>query len=176
MEKQIIIGSRAFFEDMPDFAPKDTDTLVWVADPKGFTHYRQTAISGQHIIEWRAMPKDELLAHAMREKADGLEFGKFIVPEFADLVELTIDDLKRLRDHYADRIDANHRYQLVICEAYIANNAFMLTDEQREKTYAIYSQARKDDRKAQEERDAQILAEQETDTGESDTEVGKAAE
>ena len=31
-------------------------------------------------------------------------------------------------------------------------------------------------RKAQEERDAQILAEQEADTGESDTEVGKATE
>lgn len=31
-------------------------------------------------------------------------------------------------------------------------------------------------RKAQEQRDAQILAEQETDTGESDTKVGKATE
>lgn len=159
MDKQIIIGSRAFFEDMPEFAPKDTDTLVWVSDPKGFTHYRQTAISGQHIIEWRAMPKDELLAYAMREKADGLEFGKFIVPEFADLVELTIDDLKRLRDHYADRIDANHCYQLVICDAYLDNGAFTLTDEQRETAYQAYLNERKS-QAADEERDAQILAEQ----------------
>lgn len=143
MDKQMMIGSRAFFDGMPEFAPKDTDTFVWVADPKGFTHYRQTAISGQHIIEWRAMPKDELLKYSMRDKANGLEFGKFIVPEFADLVGLTIDDLKRLRDHYADRIDANHRYQLVICEAYLDNGAFTLTDEQRETAYQAYRNERK---------------------------------
>lgn len=145
MEKQIIIGSRAFFEGMPEFTPKDTDTLVWVADPKGFTNYRQTSISGQHIIEWRAMPKSELLAYSMREKANGLEFGKFIVTEFAELIGLTIDDLKQLRDYYVKKIDDKQRYQLAICDAYIANNAFTLTDEQREKAYAIYSQARKDD-------------------------------
>ena len=145
MDKQIIIGSRAFFEGMPEFAPKDTDTLVWVADPNGFKHYRQTSISGQHIIEWRAMPKDDLLAHAMRDKANGLEFGKFLVPEFVELVGLTIDDLKRLRAYYADRIDDEHRYQLAICDAYIANNAFTLTDAQRDEAYAMYSQARKDD-------------------------------
>lgn len=175
MKKTIIIGSRAFFDGMPEFAPKDTDTLVWVSDPKGFTNYRQTAISGQHIIEWRAMPKDELLAYAMREKADGLEFGKFIVPEFADLVELTIDDLKRLRDHYADRIDANHRYQLVICDAYLDNGAFALTDEQRETAYQAYLKERKS-QAADEERDAQIIAEQEAEIGESDTEVKGVAE
>lgn len=145
MDKKIIIGSRAFFEGMPEFTPKDTDTLVWVADPKGFTNYRQTSISGQHIIEWRAMPKDELLAYSMRDKANGLEFGKFLVTEFAELVELTIDDLKRLRAYYAEKIDDKHRYQLAICDAYIANNAFTLTDEQREEAYAIYTQARKDD-------------------------------
>lgn len=162
MDKKIIIGSRAFFQDMPEFTPKDTDTLVWVADPKGFTNYRQTSISGQHIIEWRAMPKDDLLAHAMRDKANGLEFGKFIVAEFAELVGLTIDDLKRLRDYYAEKIDANHRYQLVISEAYIDNGAFTLTDDQRETAYQAYLNERKS-QAADEERDAQILAEQETE-------------
>lgn len=145
MDRHIIIGSRAFFEGMPEFTSKDTNTLVWVADPKGFTNYRQTSISGQHIIEWRAMPKDDLLAHAMRDKANGLEFGKFIVTEFTELIGLTIDDLKRLRDYYVKKIDDKQRYQLSICDAYIANNAFTLTDEQREEAYAIYLQARKDD-------------------------------
>ena len=151
MDKQIIIGSRAFFEGMPEFTPKDTDTLVWVSDPKGFTHYRQTAISGQHIIEWRAMPKSELLAYSMRDKANGLEFGKFIVTDFAELIGLTIDDLKRLRDYYVKKIDDKYQYQLAICDAYIANNAFTLTDEQREKAYAIYTQARKEDMEEAEE-------------------------
>lgn len=145
MDKKIIIGSRAFFDGMPEFTSKDTNTLVWTSNPKGFTNYRQTSISGQHIIEWRAMPKSELLAHATRDKANGLEFGKFIVPEFAELVGLTIDDLKRLRDYYANKINDKQRYQLAICDAYIVNNAFTLTDEQREEAYAIYVQARKED-------------------------------
>lgn len=145
MDRNIIIGSRAFFEDMPDFAPKDTDTLVWVADPKGFTHYRQTSISGQCTVEYRAMTKDEIINFALRDKANGLEFGKFIVNDFAELIGLTIDDLKRLRDYYVKKIDDKLNYQLAICDAYIANNAFTLTDAQREEAYAIYVQARKED-------------------------------
>lgn len=176
MDRQIIIGSRAFFEGMPEFTSKDTNTLVWSSDPKGFTNYRQTSISGQCIVEYRAMTKDEIIKFALRDKANGLEFGKFIVTEFAELIGLTIDDLKQLRDYYVKKIDDKQRYQLAICDAYIANNAFTLTDEQREEAYAIYSQARKDDRKAQEERDAQILAEQEAETGESDTDVKEVAE
>ena len=145
MDRHIIIGSRAFFEGMSEFTSKDTNTLVWSSDPKGFTNYKQTSISGQCIVEYRAMTKDEIIKFALRDKANGLEFGKFIVTEFAELIGLTIDDLKRLRDYYVKKIDDKQRYQLAICDAYIANNAFTLTDEQREEAYAIYSQARKDD-------------------------------
>ena len=145
MDKQIIVGSKAFFEGMPDFNPKDTDTLVWVTEPNGFHYYRQTTISGHYTIEWRAMSKDELIAHAMRDKAIGLEFGKFLVPEFIDLIGLTLEDLKQLRSHFADRIDAKHRYQLAICEAYLQNGAFTLTDEQRETAFQAYQDERKTD-------------------------------
>ena len=145
MDRHIIIGSRAFFEGMSEFTSKDTNTLVWSSDPKRFTNYRQSSISSKCTVEYRAMTKDEIIKFAMRDKANGLEFGKFIVTEFAELIGLTIDDLKRLRAYYAEKIDDKQRYQLAICDAYIANNAFTLTDEQREKSYAIYSQARKED-------------------------------
>ena len=142
MDKRIIVGSRAFFEGMPDFAPKDTDVLVWVEKPNGFKDYRQTHVSGRCTIEWRAMSKAELLQHAKRETACGLEFGKFLVPVFAELVGLTIADLKELRNAFRGKIDAKHEYQLLIYSAYEDNDAFTMTDEQIEKAYALYKDAR----------------------------------
>ena len=142
MDKRIIVGSRAFFEGMPDFAPKDTDVLVWVEKPNGFKDYRQTHVSGRCTIEWRAMSKAELLQHAKRDKACGLEFGKFLVPEFAEMVGLTIADLKEVEPYLEQKIDAKHEYQLLIYSAYVDNDAFTMTDEQSAKAYALYQDTR----------------------------------
>lgn len=145
MKKRIQVGSKAFFEGMPDFQPKDTDVLIWDDEPKGYKDYRQTSMSGRCTIEWRAMSKEELLEHAKREKASGLEFGKFLVPDFAELVGLTIADLKALRNAFRGKIDAKHEYQLLIYSAYEDNNAFTMTEEQRAKAYQLYRDARNTD-------------------------------
>ena len=142
MEKRIVIGSRAFFEGMPDFQSKDKDILVLTDKPNGFTHYRQLSMSGRCTIEWARKPKDEFLAYAMREKADGLEFGKFLVPEFAEELGLMIADLAMLYSHFRERINDKHKYQYSIYNAYIANNAFVLSDEQRAIAYDAYKAER----------------------------------
>lgn len=143
MEKKITIGSRAFFNGMPDFRPKDTDTLVLTDNPKGFTNYRQSSMSGRCVMEWVVKPKADFIAYALREKAGGLEFGKFIVPEVIEELGLTLDDLKTLYAHYKDRLDAQHDYQRIICKAYMDNGGFTLTDAQREEAYKSYQEARK---------------------------------
>ena len=143
MEKQILVGSKAFFEGKDNFTPKDTDTLVWTSEPKGFKNYRQTTISGRCTIEYREMSKDELLEFAMRDKANGLEFGKFLVPEFIQLIDMTIDDLKRLYAFYESRIDDVHEYQKIIYKSYIENNDFTLTPEQIDKAFESYLDKRK---------------------------------
>lgn len=143
MEKKITIGSRAFFNGMPDFRPKDTDTLVLTDNPKGFTNYRQSSMSGRCVMEWAVKPKGDFLSYALREKAGGLEFGKFIVPEVIEELRLTLDDLKVLYNHYDGRIDAKHEYQKIICEAYLHNGGFTLTDAQRKKAYKSYQESRK---------------------------------
>ncbi len=138
MEKRITIGSRAFFEGMPDFQSKDIDTLILTDTPKGFTNYRQSSMSGRCTIEWAAKPKEDFIAYALREKACGLEFGKFLVPEFATELGLTIEDITTLYDFYKSKIDQRHSYQHDIYNAYVKNNAFTLTDEQRLVAYEAY--------------------------------------
>ena len=133
-----MIGSRAFFERMPDFQSKDKDILILTDMPNGFTHYRQLSMSGRCTIEWARKSKEGFLTYAMRDKADGLEFGKFLVPDFAEELGLTIDDLSMLYSHFKERIDDKHKYQHAIYNAYIANNAFTLSDEQRAIAYNEY--------------------------------------
>lgn len=99
-------------------------------------------MSGRCTMEWVKKPKDEFLSFALREKACGLEFGKFLVAEFASELGLTIADLTMLYEHFKERIDEEHKYQHEIYKAYIENNGFYLTDKQREQAYKVYKAER----------------------------------
>ena len=142
MDKKFIVGSKAFFEGMEGFHSNDTNTLVLVDKPQGFEHYGQRSICGRSVYEWARKPKKDFIAYAKRDKASGLEYGKFIVPEFAEEIGLTIADLSDLYEFYKDKIDEKHSYQKTITEAYITNGAFSLTDEQRAEAYEVYKEAR----------------------------------
>ena len=54
----------------------------------------------------------------------------------------TIDDLKLFQSAF-DNIDERHKYEKVIYEPYIKNNAFVLTDEQRNEAYKLYKENKK---------------------------------
>lgn len=127
-----------FFSGMPDYQSKHTDTLVLTDTPIGFTHYRRSFADGHCTIALAKKPKNECIEYAMREKAGGLEFGKFLVPEFATELGLTIEDITTLYDFYKSKIDQRHSYQHDIYNAYVKNNAFTLTDEQRLVAYEAY--------------------------------------
>lgn len=141
MDKQFTVGSKAFFSGMPDFQSKDTDRLILTDTPKGYNHYRQSSMSGRCNFEWARKPKADFIAYAKREKAHGLEFGKFLVPEFASELGLTIAEFGDLYDFYKAKIDEAHSYQKVIAEAYIANGKFTITEEQLNKAYEAYQKA-----------------------------------
>ncbi len=142
MEKKFTIGSRAFFTGMPNFQSKDTDVLIWTDEPKGYEHYKQTSMGGRCTMEWAKKEKAEFLSFALRERACGLEFGKFLVTEFASELGLTIANLTMLYEHFKERIDEKHKYQHEIYKAYVENNGFYLTDKQREKAYKVYKKER----------------------------------
>ena len=66
-----------------------------------------------------------------------MEIGKFLVPEFIKEFKLSIDDLKRL-EPIIIKLDDKHKYEEVIYNSYIENNAFYLTDKQLKNAYEIY--------------------------------------
>ena len=68
--------------------------------------------------------------------------GKFLSPELAEYMNITIDDLKLFQSAF-DNIDKRHTYEKVIYESYIKNNAFVLTDEQRNEAYKLYKENKK---------------------------------
>lgn len=139
MKKEFIVGSRAFFSDMPMFHSDNTDIVVFTDTPDGFSHYIHSAISGRDTTTWVIKPKDDFIEYAMRDLANGLEFGKFLVPDVVEYLGITMGDLVKLHGHFENKIEA---YQELIYNAYITNGAFTLTDEQRDAAYKAYKEAR----------------------------------
>lgn len=70
-----------------------------------------------------------------------LKIGKFLVPEFNEYINFTINDLKVFEDSI-DKLDDRHKYQKIIYDAYIENNSFTITDQQIEKAYQEYKKYR----------------------------------
>ena len=125
----MIVGSRAFFEGMTGFSPKDIDILELVENPTSFKDVRQLKGKGKCVFQWRKMTSNEFIDVTLTRGLP-MEIGKFLVPEFATTIGLTIEDLRRLQP-MIDRIDAAHAYEKVIYDAYLYNNAFTLTSGQR---------------------------------------------
>ena len=69
-----------------------------------------------------------------------------VVKEKAEVLETDVDavelDVSLLKEHVSD-IDERHTYEKVIYESYIKNNAFVLTDEQRNEAYKLYKENKK---------------------------------
>lgn len=135
------VGSRSFFSIYEDFTPHDTDILLLEDNPKDYKYCSQIRLKGNCYFRWKRLPKEELIA-LHDEKASGLLLGKFLVPEFAREINLTIEDLKRL-SHLLEKLDEKHSYEKIIFNSYIENGDFYLTDEQRDRAYKDYKEKRK---------------------------------
>lgn len=140
MSKKILTGSRAFFTGLEGFEPKDTDYVRLLDKGNGFDYVRQIRTGSECIFEWVRRPKAELIAYAL-EHGPAMQVVKFLTPEFAEEIGLTVKDISKLRP-LIDRLDPKHTYVRTIYEAYIANKAFTLTDEQRAEAFEVYKAAR----------------------------------
>ena len=137
---QFIIGSKAFFSEFPDFNAVDTDYLIMDDNPD--FELTKSYMEGDdiHYVYWEDMPKERFI-EVHRHFYEGRFIQKFLVPEFAEYLGLTIEDLKSL-SFLLDRLDDKHTYCRVIYNAYVENNAFTLTPEQLQLAYAVYKQDR----------------------------------
>lgn len=136
------IGSRAFFEGMPDFSPSDTDEVEFEENPKLYKNVMQFRARDKSrcLFKWRKMSADEFVEYTLDSKLP-MEIGKFLVPEVAQYLDFTIKHLQQLSS-VVNKLDKKHQYEKIIYNAYIENNAFYLTDEQRFKAYEEYSRER----------------------------------
>ncbi len=93
------------------------------------------------MFEWRAASADELIAYALDHPKPAMQIIKFLSPDFAAHIGLSIVQLQRLKP-LVDALDPKHRYAAVIYDSYIENGDFTLTDSQREAAYQCYREAR----------------------------------
>lgn len=137
---KILIGSTYFFSGYKDFKSKDIDELE-IIDTNEFSQVRQITGKGKCLFQMkRQQTKESYIEWALKSK-NGMVIGKFLVPEFCEAIRLTIEDLPRLKP-LIERLDDKHKYEEIIFNSYIENNAFTLTQEQRDLAYQSYKETR----------------------------------
>ena len=95
---------------------------------------------GNDAFYFKNMSLDEFINDTLNCKTP-MRVGKFIVPEFAEYLNMTISDLKKLKTMF-DRLDDKHKYERLIYESYINNNSFTLTEKQLQEAYDEYRKYR----------------------------------
>ena len=149
MRTEYIVGSNAFFAGMDGFSPKDNDRLILVDDASDcglpITTHSEMRLKGNCYFFYKRFPKDEMIDNCIKSK-DPIVVGKFLVPSVVRDLGLTIDDLRRLEGAVAS-LDEAHTYEGVIFRAYLENNDFVLTDEQRMEAFNTYRNNRHYDKR-----------------------------
>lgn len=132
MNKRILVGSQRFFRCIDGFNPKDVDYVNLNEEYDNLTIHRSWGCTFMFIRK----SAEEFVQQALRD-GQGLFIGKFLVPEFAHEVGITMEHLKVL-EPLLNRLDEKHLYEKVIFEAYLVNGGFFLTDEQVRESYEVY--------------------------------------
>lgn len=134
--KSILVGSNVFFSGFSDFVSKDTDVLEFI-DESIIRHIR---FKDKCVFQWKRYDADKMIDITLVRNFP-MEVGKFLVPEVINELGLTISQLKRLQP-LIDTLDDKHKYEKIIYDAYIKNNAFRLTKTQLKSAYKEYKKYR----------------------------------
>ena len=138
--KQFQMGSTYFFSKYKDFKSKDYDELC-IMDVFPFNNNMMNAkLKDRDLLLFRDMSKSGYINDLIESKTP-MKAGKFLIPEFNEYINFTIDDLKSIL-HIFENMDSKHSYEKIIAESYIENNGFFLTGRQRRKAYAEYKKSR----------------------------------
>ena len=136
------IGSRVFFNNkFDDYIPKDYDMLYlfdeWIINDTNVLNCKR---DNNDVFYFKNMSLDEFI-HDTLNCGTPMRVGKFLVPEFAKYLNMTISDLKKLQTMF-DRLDDKHKYERIIYKSYINNNSFTLTKKQLQEAYDEYRKYR----------------------------------
>lgn len=141
---EILIGSSYFFSQYQDYISHDIDVILFREMPETikFQCIQQYHPRKDIFVFNKKLSKKDHLDIALN--GEGLVLGKFLVPEFCEKIDFTIDDLKKLRP-LLKKLKEKHYYESLIFESYLQNNAFKLTEAQRANAYNLYKLARRKD-------------------------------
>lgn len=137
---RILMGSTYFFSCYPDFISKDVDELE-IVNTTDFKQVRQLTGHGKCLFQFKRHPSVEGYIDWALKQREGMVLGKFLIPEFNEQIGFTVADLPRLLP-LIERLDDKHKYEEIIYNSYIENQAFTLTDEQRKMAYKSYKESR----------------------------------
>lgn len=137
---RILMGSQYFFSCYDGFHSKDIDEIELV-DNGDFNYVKQLTGQGKCVFWLKKQPNLDNYINWALQSESGMVIGKFLIPEFNELIGFTIKDLPRVKP-LIDKLDKKHLYEKIIYESYIENNAFELTDAQRLKAYKSYKESR----------------------------------
>lgn len=138
--KEFKIGSSIFFDSYSDYTQKDIDILA-ITDLPLFGKPMMNMKLKDKDIFFMCIEENSVMLDNTLESGVNMRAGKFLSPEFAEYIELTIEELKKLKPMFDD-IDEKHMYEKVIFDSYIKNNGFFLTNDQRLMAYEEYKRQR----------------------------------
>lgn len=138
--KEFKIGSSIFFDSYSDYTQKDIDILA-ITDLPLFGKPMMNMKLKDKDIFFMCIEDNSVMLDKTLESGVNMRAGKFLSPEFAEYIGLTIEELKKLKPMFDD-IDEKHMYEKVIFDSYIKNNGFFLTNEQRLMAYEEYKKKR----------------------------------
>lgn len=134
-----IMGSRYFFKQYSDYHSHDID-MIELQDNCDYDRMIIIRGQGKDMFFFKRKPKNELIKDALKSELP-MVVGKFLIPEFNEEIGFTIEDLPKVKE-LIDKLDDKHKYEEIIYNSYIKNNAFVLTEEQRLEAYKSYKRSR----------------------------------
>lgn len=137
---KILMGSQYFFSCYDDFKSKDIDEIE-IIETNDFKYQSQLTGQGRCLFRLRKQPNKEDYINYALQSSVGMVIGKFLVPEFCELIGFTWEDLSLLNSLIA-KLDEKHMYEKIIYESYIENRALTLTQEQKDRAYQSYKTTR----------------------------------
>lgn len=132
-------GSRAFFDGLEGFRPRDTDVMRFVEGQKHLLVMFNNK-DGESVFSWR--DDVAVVEHILTQTACPTYIGALLVPGFVSHFGIGVKEWKRAKS-LAAKLDKKHAYLGMILDFYIENEKAELTDEQRLIAFENYKKARK---------------------------------
>lgn len=139
---KFLMGSTYFFACYDDFESKDIDEIE-IVDKCEFNWLRQLTGCNKCLFQIKRKNNIEDYINYALQSRQGMVIGKFLIPEFCEAIGFTISDLPKLTP-LLEKLDDKHKYEEIIFNSYIKNNAFKLTESQRKMAFRSYKASRGD--------------------------------